>query len=646
MRSDEIHPGDLIAGKYRVRTILGRSHGLLLEAFHTEFDQRVVVKILPAGHGDAKEIERFRREARTLAKLESEHVARIIDVGSQDDGSFYLVRQYLEGTDLSRHLRQSGPLPLADAVLMLSQAAEAIAETHSHGIILRELQPSHLFLTRRASGTPLIKVIDFGTAKLMREMAAPVANQELTATAMFGLSPYSSPELVRKAKNVDVRADVWSLGAVLYEILTGRPPFTGDMAVLMLQITKEEPAPITQLRQDLPAEIDQIMSWALAKDVDGRFRNVHALVHALLPYASSEAKVLIERIGQITQSAKARKQGGGVPAAPAPVVMPPVAQSSSAGAARVRTEDSVTRIKGSAFAGPGDELEPTGATPAGAAGSSPGGVAAPAGSPGGASATSPASASPSAGAAPGAIREGGGGLPVPPVRPLAAPPPQKDRRVLYGVLAALAVLVPVLVAIFVLSRKASEAAAVAEKADASQASTSTEAAPSAEAAGASTAKAAAPAEPTALAEPAASAEPSESASAEAAAEPAPLASPPSGNTRPPVVVSRSITTKRPPSSSSTSTSSDKDTELPPLDSTTKSESTPSGSSGPGTLVAVATGGSCSFSVNGASKGTSSSIKLSMPPGTYSLTCKPSSGATKSKSVTVKSGQTAFAAFKL
>jgi serine/threonine protein kinase len=111
-------------------------------------------------------------------------------------------------------------------VLFVLQAAEAVAETHGHGIILRELQPSHLFLTQRAGGAPLVKVIDFGTAKLMRDAAAPGAGGELTATTMFGMSPYSSPELVRKAKNVDARTDVWSLGGILYELLTGRPPFT------------------------------------------------------------------------------------------------------------------------------------------------------------------------------------------------------------------------------------------------------------------------------------------------------------------------------------------------------------------------------------------------------------------------------------
>ncbi len=118
---------------------------------------------------------------------------------------------------------------------------------------------------------------------------------------MFGLSPYSSPELLRKAKNVDVRTDVWSLGAIFYELLTGRPPFTGETAMLMLQITKETPPPPSQIRGDLPPEVDQIISWALAKDVDGRFKNVHAFTHALQPYANAEGQVLIDRIRQITE---------------------------------------------------------------------------------------------------------------------------------------------------------------------------------------------------------------------------------------------------------------------------------------------------------------------------------------------------------
>jgi eukaryotic-like serine/threonine-protein kinase len=682
MRSDDIHPGDLIAGKYRVRTVLGRNHGLLLEAFHTEFDQRVVVKILPAGHGDTKEMERFRREARTLAKLESEHVARIIDVGSQDDGSFYLVRQYLEGIDLAQHLRQTGPLPLPDAVLLLAQAAEAVAETHGHGIILREMQPSHLFLTQRAGGTPLLKLIDFGTAKLMREVAAPTAGGELTATAMFGISPYSSPELVRKAKNVDTRTDVWSLGAILYEMLTGRAPFTGEMAMLMLQITKEEPVPATQFRPDLPAEIDQVLSWAMAKDLDGRFRNVHAFAHALLPYASSEGQVLIERIGQITRAAKSRKQGTGAAGGPtplpgAPVASPPLASpvppppDAMAPAGRLRQEDSVTRIKGSSFTTPSEPPAAPGASGGtGAAGYAAASSAQPAGAsaltPG--AGTSPNGSSPAPSMAAGAASSDspqGAGSSVPaasgmsPLRPSAASPSQRDRSLLYGVLAALAVVVPVLVAVFVLSRKSSSDVTTpvlgVEREELpelpSRKSSSDVTTPVGEARSSAPVKVDAPAETAAPSERSASAAPSAVESAEPAAE-APAASAeaeaaPSIPARSGSDRSSSVVTKVGSSGVRRPSAATSEPELPPVDYNPKPEAAAESASGsgPGTLVAVVTGGSCAFSVNGASKGTSSSIKLQMPPGDYSITCKPSSGAAKSKSATVKSGQTAFITFK-
>src|SRR5690606_25404791 len=141
-----------------------------------------------------------RREARVLAKLESEHVARILDVGTEKDGSFYLVRQHLEGEDLSAYVQRVGALSLEEAVLIVMQLAEAVAETHTHGIVIRDRSPQHVHLARRPGGSPISKITDFGTAKMMRDVAAPAGNSSLTATAMFGLSPYSSPEMVRKAK--------------------------------------------------------------------------------------------------------------------------------------------------------------------------------------------------------------------------------------------------------------------------------------------------------------------------------------------------------------------------------------------------------------------------------------------------------------
>jgi serine/threonine-protein kinase len=579
MRADEIHPGDLIAGKYRVRAILGRSHGLLVEAFHTEFDQRVVIKVLLAGSGDEREIERFRRESRVLAKLGSEHAARIIDVGTEPGGSFYLVREHLDGVDLGTYVQQHGALPLVDAVLCVLQVAECVAETHSHGIIVRELSPSHLFLTQRPGGAPCVKISDFGTAKLMSAAAAPGVGGELTATAMFGLSPYSSPELLRKARNVDARTDVWSLGAILYELVTGRPPFVGETTALMLAISREDPRPASHLVRGLPPEIDQIIGWALAKDVDARFKNVHAFAHALSPYASPEGQVLIERIAQITERARTQRRGGSAPPpppsfpstrAPAQPVAPPPQRAIDESLTDLRIPKAPP-IPGARSVPPPPAGQPMGTLPA-------------------------AIANPTA----------------PPISAAPRPAPAAaGRKAAIAVLVVSAVLVPLLAVLLVLKRSAGPAAA--EKA----AATATAAIPSAT-----------PAEPPApaTAEPA-TAEPVAAVTAAPSATEA--AEAPSA--APSAVASAEPRAKHAPKTSRAATHS-----RPPAHA----------GGAPGTLLAVAVGGTCAFQVNGASKGRGSSLRLSLRPGTYSVACRPAAGATKSKSVTVRSGETAMAAFKL
>jgi serine/threonine-protein kinase len=699
MQSNEIHPGDVIAGKYRVRAILGRRHGLLVDAFHTEFDQRVAIKVLLAGAGDTKEIERFRREARTLAKLSSEHVARIIDVGSEGDGSFYLVREYLEGTDLARYVKTQGALALQDAVLLILQAAEAVAETHGHGIIVRELQPSTLFLTQRAGGGPLVKLIDFGTAKLMNAAAAPGAGAELTATAMFGLSQYSSPEMIRKAKSADGRTDVWSLGAILYELLTGRAPFTGEAAMLMLQITREEPVPPSQLVPHLPPEIDQVISWALAKDVDARFKNVYAFAHALRPFAPPEGQLLVDRIGQITEAAKRKPKTVSLPppaAPPArgsqPASIPPPRGSQPAsippprgsqpgavplarpsGPSR-RNEDSLTREyvpgAGQASAAPFQEDTtarfengglaappppvPTVPPPSAAAAAA---ASAPAASP--ASAPMPSSPPPSGfaassvppprGSSPG--YPSSSGVTPGPMPAIAAPAkkPIVDKRIMVGALAAVAVLLPAMIAILVMSKAKGGASTDAV----AQTAAVTVPLPSTPASAAVTPPAA-----TSAAAPSATA-PAPVASATADA--APSSSAPAG----PATQDAQASSKKGTSSSGGSgavasnnsgASAGANTPIipkpvspfdPPA-KTSKPDPTPpaGGGGGSGTLMAVALGGSCAFSVNGSSKGSGSSVKVTLPPGSYSVMCKPPGGGIKSKTVTVKSGETAMATFKL
>src|SRR5687768_5855336 len=191
--------GEVLAGKYRVEQVLGSGGmGIVVAAWHTELDRRVAVKFLHPGGGERTEAaERFRREARALAKIRSEHAARVLDVGNLESGTPYLVMEFLLGHDLSEELRQRGPLPLTDTIDYVLQAVEAIAEAHAAGIVHRDLKPANLFLARRPDGSSCIKVLDFGISKSLTSSSS-VNEMSLTQTAALIGSPlYMSPEQMR-----------------------------------------------------------------------------------------------------------------------------------------------------------------------------------------------------------------------------------------------------------------------------------------------------------------------------------------------------------------------------------------------------------------------------------------------------------------
>ncbi|MFO0673663.1 MAG: serine/threonine-protein kinase [Polyangiaceae bacterium] len=167
-------------------------------------------------------MERFLREARSAARLRTEHVARVIDVATLESGLPYIVLEYLEGADLDAWVRKNGPMPVERAVSLVLQACEAVAEAHALGIVHRDLKPHNLFLTTGVGGADLLKVLDFGVAK-----AAGFAGGVLTRSDSSVGSPlYMSPEQMRSSRDVDARTDIWSLGVTLYEIIAGRPPST------------------------------------------------------------------------------------------------------------------------------------------------------------------------------------------------------------------------------------------------------------------------------------------------------------------------------------------------------------------------------------------------------------------------------------
>jgi serine/threonine protein kinase len=288
--------GDLVAGKYRVGQLLGAGGmGMVFAGRHEQLDQPVAIKFVRNGAiADQEGAQRFMREARAAARLKSEHVARVLDVGTLDSGSPYMVMELLEGVDLAALLTSSGPLSVSDVADWVLQACEAIAEAHAAGIVHRDIKPENLFLARTVGGASHIKVLDFGISKSIDAVRAAGG---LTRTqSVLGSPLYMSPEQMRSSRNVDPRTDVWALGVVLFELMSGVSPFEADtMPELCLKVVSEPPRSLAELRPDVPAEMVEIVGRCLEKDPEKRFANAAELATALEPLVSAGARSLIER---------------------------------------------------------------------------------------------------------------------------------------------------------------------------------------------------------------------------------------------------------------------------------------------------------------------------------------------------------------
>ncbi len=699
MRPDAPVQGDLIAGKYRVRSVLGRGRGTLVLADHTAFEQRVAIRIVTPSMSEPVEIAKFRREAKVLAKLGSEHVARILDVGLLIDGSSYLVRQYLEGVDLTSYIAERRMLPVDEAIGLILQATEAVAESHAYGVLVRELSPEHLFLAERSPGVRggprILKITDFGTAKLMRE-AKPNGPEDYTATTVLGLSPYASPEMLRRQRDVDGRTDVWSLAAILYEMLTGSAPFGKDPISLAITISRDDPPPLDRFRRDVPREVEAAIRQALAKDKNARPADTHAFAASLIRFAPDDARHLMARIHDLAQSARARtgqpedeeeeislEDAGEIDDPPTDEVdepetqvgrpqdivrglpPPPRAEPPRSAARRPLQEKTEAlgvsfvpsdpyRQSNHAFAGaaaglePASPARPSSPAPAPNVGRSPS-------QPGFPRIVPPAVASQmgARGSSPPPAQTSNeptqlGFGSVAPVEPVAqqsyAPPaaqqgaypplsgsawmtspgvvvPQMQPRAISngrkiamfaigGALAALLILVVVVLALP--APPATKASASSEVAEPARDRVET----------ARATTAATPAEPP----------------------------PPAESIATPVVASASATATASAASTATATAQStgkpvgKPTSTPTTAPSVTASAPPKGDTG--TLVVVVVGGTCSITVNGQFKGTTNSLKLSVAPGSYAVSCKPSTGQAKSNTVLVKADHSAMAMFNL
>jgi serine/threonine-protein kinase len=320
-----VRPGEVLAGKYTVDRIIGSGGmGVVVVAVHVDLGERVALKfLLPAAMQSQEAVARFSREARAAFKIKSEHVARVIDVGQLQGGIPYMVMEYLDGSDLDALVQDRGKLPVKDAVEYILQACEAIAEAHTLGIIHRDLKPANLFLTRRPDGSPCIKVLDFGLSKVGMHIEPARRGASMTSTRqMLGSPVYMPPEQMLSPRDVDVRSDIWSLGVILFELLTAQPPFMGDsLPQLQGRVLGGEPQKLTSVRPDAPPGLEAIIEKCLQKDRANRFANVADLTGALVQFGPMRARVSAERVARMVEAS------GQVVSIPPPPAWPDAAPS-------------------------------------------------------------------------------------------------------------------------------------------------------------------------------------------------------------------------------------------------------------------------------------------------------------------------------
>lgn len=304
--------GDVVAGKYRVESVIGTGGmGVVLGAQDTSLGRRVAIKFLAphkARNDDAN--ARFVREARAAASIQSEHVVRVFEVGTLPTGASYIVMEHLTGGDLAQILGSRGALPIHEAVDYVLEACEAIGEAHNRGIVHRDLKPQNLFVTHTPDGSSCVKVLDFGISKVIDEEAP-----NLTATdTVMGTPLYMSPEQVRSLKSVDLRSDIWALGAILFELVSASPIYEAASATaLCAMIAMDPPTPLRARLPDAPPELEAVILRCLRKDPNGRYADVAALAEALAPFASERGRASAARVGRVVRGGQAP---GAAPSSP------------------------------------------------------------------------------------------------------------------------------------------------------------------------------------------------------------------------------------------------------------------------------------------------------------------------------------------
>lgn len=324
--------GKLIDGRYAIRSRIGAGgSGTVYLADHIHLGKKVAIKAMHKDLlTDALALERFRREATMVGELTNPHIVQVLDYGRLEDGRVYLAMEYLEGESLQAMLARLGRVSVDQTLDVLLQACEALGEAHSLGYVHRDLRPKNLFLARRATESNFLKVLDFGLAKAV-DLTQTAANTTLGLT--FGDPRYMSPEQA-KGLAVDQRSDLYQLGCVAYEMLTGAPPFHGaGVFEVLAKHATAAPSPLAVHRPDVPAALEAIILRLLAKAPADRFATALQLADALRAIApAASARLAASRMVSAAPAALTAPEAPAAPPAQAAVVIatPPAAPSTKA----------------------------------------------------------------------------------------------------------------------------------------------------------------------------------------------------------------------------------------------------------------------------------------------------------------------------
>jgi serine/threonine protein kinase len=280
-------PGTRVAGKYEIKRRLGRGgFGAVYEAVHVEIGRRVAIKTIDLAHaGSIERVTRFRREARAAGQIESPHIVHVFDIGEDPELGLYMVMELLTGEDLASKLERVGKLPVAHAVAFAHQAAIGLAKAHAAGVVHRDLKPANMFLVTREEQTQAtVKIVDFGVSKLAADARSPGDGEAITRAGItMGTPQYMSPEQVRGG-DVDKRTDVWALGAVLYEMLAGKPayPLLESYERTFISIALGKPPPLAKVAPWVPPGIIAAVEDAMEHDLDLRCPDCDLFADALV----------------------------------------------------------------------------------------------------------------------------------------------------------------------------------------------------------------------------------------------------------------------------------------------------------------------------------------------------------------------------